>query len=149
MSDEAGLPIEPESDPFGYSNAPELKHTALSAKFLVNSQFLKLSITWDLFTRTMRDLTCQQTGWIWRMNRQTSQQELAGEAPRYSPMPYMTRLLTTHGCRCRHRLTPSWTSQVISSLHLLQNTQSRGSEILSFNVGLSLSFQGSESKAGS
>jgi len=34
MSDEAGLPIEPESDPFGYSNAPELKHTALSAKFL-------------------------------------------------------------------------------------------------------------------
>jgi len=34
MSDEAGLPIEPENDPFGYSNAPELKHTNLSAKFL-------------------------------------------------------------------------------------------------------------------
>jgi len=34
MSDEAGLPIEPENDPFGFSNAPELKHTTLSAKFL-------------------------------------------------------------------------------------------------------------------
>jgi len=34
MSDEAGLPIEPENDPFGYSNAPELKHTNLSSKFL-------------------------------------------------------------------------------------------------------------------
>ena len=35
MSDEAGLPIEPENDPFGFSNAPELKHTTLSAKFMV------------------------------------------------------------------------------------------------------------------
>ena len=35
MSDEAGLPVEPENDPFGYSNAPELKHTTLSAKFMV------------------------------------------------------------------------------------------------------------------
>jgi len=34
MSDEAGLPIEPENDPFGSSNAPELKHTNLSAQFL-------------------------------------------------------------------------------------------------------------------
>jgi len=35
MSDEAGLPIEPENDPFGSSNAPELKHTNLSAQYLV------------------------------------------------------------------------------------------------------------------
>ena len=35
MSDEAGLPIDPENDPFGFSNAPELKHTTLSAKFMV------------------------------------------------------------------------------------------------------------------
>eukprot|EP00092_Neocalanus_flemingeri_P034954 GFUD01038033.1.p1 GENE.GFUD01038033.1~~GFUD01038033.1.p1 ORF type:complete len:602 (-),score=120.13 GFUD01038033.1:163-1941(-) len=34
MSDEAGLSIEPENDPFGYSNAPDLKHTNLSATFL-------------------------------------------------------------------------------------------------------------------
>jgi len=34
MSDEAGLPIDPEMDPFDGSNAPELKHTNLSAKFL-------------------------------------------------------------------------------------------------------------------
>jgi len=34
MSDEAGLPIEPENDPFGYSNAPELKHTTLSAQYM-------------------------------------------------------------------------------------------------------------------
>ena len=35
MADEAGLPIDPEMDPFEGSNAPELKHTNLSAQFLV------------------------------------------------------------------------------------------------------------------
>ena len=35
MTDEAGLPIDPEMDPFDNSNAPELKHTNLSAQFLV------------------------------------------------------------------------------------------------------------------
>jgi len=34
MSDEAGLPIDPDPDPFGHSNAPELKHTNLSVKYL-------------------------------------------------------------------------------------------------------------------
>eukprot|EP00092_Neocalanus_flemingeri_P007373 GFUD01007960.1.p1 GENE.GFUD01007960.1~~GFUD01007960.1.p1 ORF type:complete len:548 (-),score=81.86 GFUD01007960.1:485-2128(-) len=34
MSDEAGLPVDPEMDPFDFSNAPELKHTNLSAQFL-------------------------------------------------------------------------------------------------------------------
>jgi len=34
MTDEAGLPIDPEMDPFENSNAPELKHTNLSAQFL-------------------------------------------------------------------------------------------------------------------
>ena len=34
MADEAGLPLEPEEDPFDNSAAPELKHTNLSAKFL-------------------------------------------------------------------------------------------------------------------
>ena len=36
MSDEAGIHIEPESDPFHNSNAPDLKHTNLSAKYLVS-----------------------------------------------------------------------------------------------------------------
>jgi len=34
MSDEAGLPIDPEDDPYGLSNAPELKHTNASANLL-------------------------------------------------------------------------------------------------------------------
>merc|ERR1719483_503368 len=34
MADEAGIPIDPEMDPFEGSNAPELKHTNLSAQFL-------------------------------------------------------------------------------------------------------------------
>lgn len=34
MTDEAGLSIDPEMDPFDNSNAPELKHTNLSAQFL-------------------------------------------------------------------------------------------------------------------
>ena len=37
MSDEAGIHIEPESDPFHDSNAPDLKHTNLSAKYLVRA----------------------------------------------------------------------------------------------------------------
>merc|ERR1719249_43111 len=34
MVDEAGTPIDPDPDPFGHSNAPELKHTNLSVKYL-------------------------------------------------------------------------------------------------------------------
>jgi len=34
MADEAGLPIDPEQDPFGFSNAPELKHTNASATMM-------------------------------------------------------------------------------------------------------------------
>jgi len=34
MTDEAGLQIDPEMDPFENSNAPELKHTTLSSQFL-------------------------------------------------------------------------------------------------------------------
>lgn len=34
MADEAGLPIDPEQDPFGFSNAPELKHTNASAAMM-------------------------------------------------------------------------------------------------------------------
>ena len=34
MSDEAGLPIDFDPDPFSHSNTPELKHTNLSLKSL-------------------------------------------------------------------------------------------------------------------
>ena len=37
MSDEAGIHIEPERDPFHDSSAPDLKHTNLSAKYLVRA----------------------------------------------------------------------------------------------------------------
>ena len=47
MTDEAGLNNDPEMDPFDNSSAPELKHTNLSAQFLVihpqNSQYLPIS----------------------------------------------------------------------------------------------------------
>ena len=57
MSDEAGLPIEPENDPFGFSNASELKHTTLSATFMVMYNWIL--IHFSCLSRMMRGLTNQ------------------------------------------------------------------------------------------